>query len=377
MYKGYRYVDSDAHILEPTDLWQRYLEPEFRSDAPQHLAGYENDPPTWVLDIHIGEHTMPDFETPRGMQVPGIEEAYGEYAREGFTAETYRRVLDRSGIDYMVVYPTVGLYTVNVPDLSAATAAAYRRAYNNWLYDFCSAGDGRVLGVGSVDLRDPTMAAEEARRCVKELGFKAIHVNPEPIDEHALHDPCYDLLWAEIASLDVPVGAHPAGGTAFKQVGRDYFRDWVIGRAICSFTMGAQLACLSFIAGGILERHPTLRVVFLESGAGWVPFWLDRMHAGVAGGSRRFGLGLQLHPVEYFQRQCYISADPDDPGIVSVIREIGDGNIVTATDFGHLEGQGYTHAIEDTLALEGVTDDNKRKIMWDNAVRLYSLKDSA
>ena len=375
MYKGYRYVDSDAHILEPSDLWERYLEPEFQSAAPRHLAGYENDPPTWVLDIHVGKHKMPDFDTPRGQQIPGLSEAYGEYARDGFTPTTYKQVLDRSGIDYMVVYPTVGLYVVNTPDVSTATAAAFRRAYNNWLYDFCSAGDGRVLGVGSVDLRDPMQAAEEARRCVRELGFKAIHVNPEPVNEYPLHDPFYDPLWAEIAELNVPVGAHVGGGTAFNQVGRAYFPNWAIGRAICSFTVGSQIACLSFIAGGVLERHPTLRIVFLESGAGWVPFWLDRMQAGVAGGSRRFGLGLKMHPVEYFQRQCYISADPDDPGIQQVVREIGDENIVTATDFGHVEGQGYTHAIEDTLSLDGVSEESKRKIMWDNPVRLYALSE--
>ncbi len=152
----------------------------------RHLAGYENDPPTWVLDIHVGKYKMPDFDTPRGQQIPGLSEAYGEYARDGFTPTTYKQVLDRSGIDYMVVYPTVGLYVVNTPDVSTATAAAFRRAYNNWLYDFCSAGDGRVLGVGSVDLRDPMQAAEEARRCVRELGFKAIHVNPEPVNEYPL-----------------------------------------------------------------------------------------------------------------------------------------------------------------------------------------------
>ena len=174
-------------------------------------------------------------------------------------------------------------------------------------------------------------------------------------------------------SLNVPVGAHVGGGTAFNQVGRAYFPNWSVVEP-CAVHSRSQIACLSFTAGESWSAHPTLRLVFLESGAGWVP--LARPHA------RRYRrkepavrAGAQPEPVEYFQRQCYISADPDDPGMLEVIREIGDENIVTATDFGHVEGQGYSHAIDDTLALEGVSEDSKRKIMWDNPVRLYALSE--
>src|SRR5205809_647934 len=100
MYKGYKFIDSDAHVLEPAEMY--------------HLA------------------------------------------------------MERTGIDYMVVYPSVGLLAVTVPKLAADTAAAYRRAYNNWLHDFCSAAGGRVFGAASVDLRNAEEAAREARRCVKE-----------------------------------------------------------------------------------------------------------------------------------------------------------------------------------------------------------------
>ncbi|MEE9285901.1 MAG: amidohydrolase family protein, partial [Dehalococcoidia bacterium] len=70
---------------------------------------------------------------------------------------------------------------------------------------------------------------------------------------------------------------------------------------------------------------------------------------------------------------CYIAADPDDPGVKQVVDAIGDDNIVTATDFAHLEGRGYVHALEDTVNLEGVSEQTKRKMMWDNAARLYAI----
>lgn len=70
----------------------------------------------------------------------------------------------------------------------------------------------------------------------------------------------------------------------------------------------------------------------------------------------------------------YISADPDDPGIKQVIDAIGDDNLVVATDFGHPEGRHYTHAVEEVLKLPGVSDASKRKILWDNALKLYPIE---
>ena len=138
--------------------------------------------------------------------------------------------------------------------------------------------------------------------------------------------------------------------------------------------IGNMLACTALIMGGVLERHPRLRVVHLDSGAGWVPFWLDRLAASVQGGFRGLDIpGLKLHPMEYFKRQCFVSADPDDPGIKHVIDYLGDENIVTATDFSHPEGRRYEVAVKEIMELPGVSLESKKKIMWDNALKLYPI----
>jgi len=274
----------------------------------------------------------------------------------------------------MVAYPTLGLFTCTVPHLSAATAAAYRRAYNNWLHDFCAAAGGRVFGAASVDLRDAEEAAREARRCVKEFGFKAVQINPVPVGEHRLYDLFYDPLWNALEELDVPLAIHTGAGTAADEMLYDYLPHLRIAQSTVAFTVGNMLASAALILGGVLERHPKLRVVHLESGAGWAAFWLDRLGAGVQGGIRGLGIpGLSLHPMEYFQRQCYISADTYVPGIKQVIDVLGDDNIVVATDFGHPEGHKYAHAVQEVLELPGVAEASKRKILWDNALKLYPI----
>lgn len=262
-----------------------------------------------------------------------------------------------------------------VPQLKAETAAACRRAYNNWLHDFCTDAGDRVVGTASIDLRDPNEATREVRRCVKDVGFKAVHINPTPVGEHRMYDTVYDPLWSTLEDLDVPLAIHVGAGNAADKMLYSYLLRLRSIQGTMVFTRGNMIASAALIMGGVLERHPKLRVVHLESGAGWVAFWTDRMDAGVQGGFRDLeNPGLKLHPIDYFQRQCYIAADQDDPGIKQVIEVMGDDNIVTATDFGHPEGRKYAGAAQELLGLPGVSTDSKRKIMWDNALRLYPLE---
>ena len=229
MYKGHRYIDADSHVLEPVDMWEKYLEPKFRRFAPTHAVGYRGDPPGFHLHIKIGGSVMPNFQMPDTVSAPGLTEAYGDYIKGGFGPDCYRTALERTGMDYMVLYPTIGLYATAVPGLSAPVAAAYRRAYNNWLHDFCKAAGPKLIGIGSVDIRDPVEAANEARRCVRELGMRGVTFNPEPVNDVALHDRFYDPLWHEVSELGVPLGVHVAGGTALHQVGTEYFPNGATG----------------------------------------------------------------------------------------------------------------------------------------------------
>ncbi len=358
MQNGYRFIDSDAHVLEPADMFEKYLEPKFRSRMPVAWSDYKGEPLAFGFKLVIpastgGEYVMPFGRDPMdaegfarnggisfdaGMRValPGHDEAYAEFARDGFAPAAYPRAMERTGIDYMVVYPTAGLLTTAVPELGADTAAAYRRAYNNWLHDFCSDAGGRVFGAASIDLRDAEEAAREARRCVEQFGFKAVHVNPVPVGKHRLYDNFYEPLWNTLEDLDVPLAIHTGTGTAADEMLYYYLPGLRTAQTTVAFTIGNMLACTALI---MLD----------------IP-------------------GLKLSPIEYFQRQCYISADPDDPGIKQVIEVLGNDNVVTATDFAHPEGRRYAWAVKEVLKLSGVSTESKRKIMWDNALRLYPIR---
>ena len=131
---------------------------------------------------------------------------------------------------------------------------------------------------------------------------------------------------------------------------------------------------MSLIYGGVLSAS-RLHMAFLEAGCGWVPFWLERMDDHYEKGlARDFGAAndLTMPPSEYFARQCYVSADADEAMLAPVIELLGDERIVFSTDYPHPDSK-YPHAVESFLALPGVRDDSKRRILCDNALALYGM----
>jgi predicted TIM-barrel fold metal-dependent hydrolase len=134
--------------------------------------------------------------------------------------------------------------------------------------------------------------------------------------------------------------------------------------------MENMLAMVDMICGGVLERHPRLKVAFLECYCGWASFWLHRMDKAVEKG-RSSPIKNKLKPSEYFQRQCWISTESEKE-LAMIMALLGDDRIVYSTDYPHGDSD-YPHAVDEFLELEGVAPETKKKILWDNCARLYNL----
>jgi predicted TIM-barrel fold metal-dependent hydrolase len=282
--------------------------------------------------------------------------------------------MDQEGIDLAVLYPSFGLFALATDGLNPALALAISRAYNDWLHEFCATDPERLKGVAMVPRQDPAGAAAEARRAVGELGFVGVFVRPNAVDGHTLDDHCYDPLYAACQELGVPLGLHEGGKAGHIQAGADRFTDLEM-QHICTHPLEQMCAAVALIYGGVLDRFPSLDVVFLEAGCGWVPFWLERMDEHHENNlARNFGgtRTRELRPSEYFRRQCYVSANADETFLRSVVDQIGADRIVFSSDYPHPDAP-FPHAVDELLALEDLTDDQKRMILWDNTARLYHL----
>lgn len=388
MFKGYRVIDADSHVMEPDNLWEKYLDRRYQAYAPR-TKRISTDEPNWMSTEVMGHWWG---STPLVTQVPYISDgrggritylqAYDDYIRMGFSAESYLLYMDRAGIDYVVLYPTLTLHSTTVPDMEADVAAAIKRAYNDWLYEFCQAGKGRLIGVGALDLRDVDLAIQEARRCVRELGFRSVYVLPEtPYEDRPLDHPYYDPLWSEIERLGVPLGTHEAMFHKNGNVG------WVGARQVAStqivyaptavtFGLGEMVAGLMF-AGFICSRHPRLKVVFTESSAGWAATWMPFLderweRATLMGRSHRTPPNP---PSYYFQRQCFISGDPGERAFDYCIEAGFEDSLMVATDFPHPEVTEFPRVLEPFFDGKHVrlAEQHLQKILWDNPARVFGL----
>ena len=370
---GFRILDSDMHIMEPPDLWETYLEPEFKPLAPRGVTS-ENvrdlrmrhpDGRLWGLpDVHAGNVTQGhNFEKNQGI--------YGDHSERGWVAEVQLEAMDIEGIDVAVLYPTRGLQALSEPDMDPRFAAALARAYNNWLYDFCRADPVRLLGAGMLSPLDVDEAVAEARRCARELGFRGIFMRSNPINDRNFHDEYYEPLWSELEDLGMPLGLHESSSSGVRQVG-DQFEPNFMLRRVFAQPVEQMLALGSICAGGVLARHPDLRVAFLEANCGWLPWLLWRMDEGYEREADVWSPDLTMPPSEYFRKQCFVSVEPDETPVKYVIDYMGNDRIVFSTDYPHGDSK-FPNAVESFLELSTISEEDKHKILWDNCAAYYAL----
>jgi predicted TIM-barrel fold metal-dependent hydrolase len=139
-----------------------------------------------------------------------------------------------------------------------------------------------------------------------------------------------------VEDLNVPLAFHE--GTYPKTIptaGADRFDNFLFQHVV-SHPFEQQLACLSLIAGGVLERFPLLKVAFMESGCGWLPYWLDRIDEHYDE-LDWLAPDLKMKPSEYFRRQCFISVEAKDAQVAQVADAVGFDKLLFASDFPHYD----------------------------------------
>jgi predicted TIM-barrel fold metal-dependent hydrolase len=373
MSRAYNVIDADGHILEPLDLWDKYMDPKFRDGAP-HLVKGEDGKDRLVIE----ERTVGDSRRGFG-GIGGIGARQGVVASDtmkyqegrpgGFDPHQRIPDMDADGIDAAFHYPSIGLFAGSIqdPELAAATC----RAYNRWLADYCKPYPDRLFGVAMLPMQSVDLAIAEMRFARKELGFRGGFLRPNPYNNKMIHHPDYEPFWAAAEDLDFSIGFHEGGSSGMPTVGVDRFE----GRGakhIISHTMEMMLACMSVIWGGVCERHPKIRIAFLESGGGWIALWLDRMdrHFDDQGFNDS---GLKTRPSELFQCNCWISFEPVEGSIKVLADYIGPNKILWATDYPHPDG--FFPGAPDMLRerLKGTSPETQRGVFAGGAMGFYGL----
>jgi predicted TIM-barrel fold metal-dependent hydrolase len=371
---GFKVFDSDMHIMEPPDLWERYMTAEFRSSAPRGRTS-ENVRDLGMIFPNEPPNAQRTAGTPhRGRNFNKNQDLYRDHAQRGWSAEVQLEAMDTEGIDVAVLFPTRALGVLTYPDQEPRFAAALARAYNDWLHDFCTANPNRLFGAGMISVYDINDAVEETRRVVEEFGFRSVFLRSNIVNGKSWHDPYYEPLWNTLEELGVALGFHEATGSRSRQTGEQFEPNFGL-RRVYAQPLEQMLALGSFVGGGVLERHPRLKVAFLEANCSWLPWLLWRLDEGYEREGDIFMQDLTMAPSDYFKRHCFISIEPDETPARHTIEDFGCEQLVFSTDYPHGDSR-YPNAVDSFLKLP-LSDADKQKILWDNCARFYGIAASA
>jgi predicted TIM-barrel fold metal-dependent hydrolase len=345
-------IDADGHVLEPPHALPDYIEAKFRDRAPHIVerGGQE----FWEGDTWL-RYTAPNAGS--AVAVPatalpgcagimrwnqsgyggGTMPPYSQANPAGFNSAPRLEVMDQERFKSAFLYPTLGL--TFIPDIEYSRAL--NRAYNDWLADFCKGDRARLYGIAAVNLADVDSAVAELRRCVATHGFKGAFLRPcLYLAGTNWWDEIYDPFWSACEELDVPVGFHPFPADRMPGAGAYFGLDRNLPvqsflRAPFIHPVDSMFVLGSLICGGVLERHPRLRIGILEASGGWLVSYLERLDHRFEHLGHTIPDRIKIKPSDYFRRQCWISFDPEESTLELTARMVGADRILIGSDFPH------------------------------------------
>ena len=360
-------IDADGHVVEPDPVFLERLAPRFRPLAPRVVRDGDR--------FHFRSGATESFSLqarPESLSAPrqhGERSGAGEARAGAYDPAGRLADMDLDGIAQAVIFPTYGLMIQQVTDPEAAVALC--RVINDWLADYCRHAPTRLFGVGVLPQTDAALAYAEAKRCLEELDFRGVWRRPERIaGTPALHDPDYEPLWSYLEEADRPFALHPGlnGLVPCAELRHRLADDYSAMHAV-HFPMEQMLGLTELVTFGILDRHPRLRVAFLESGAVWALAHLHRLdeHLELFGFRDR----PKEKPSDQFRRQGFVSVEEVEPGLSAMLDAYPE-SVVFASDYPHGDGV-FPGSTTELIETQTLNERQRAAVLAGNARRLYGL----
>jgi aminocarboxymuconate-semialdehyde decarboxylase len=329
-------IDMHCHLLTPA---VDQLAAERRPERPAEPA----QPP----DAAAAESAAHNRELARTVYAPKLTDIATRLAD-----------MDAMGVDIQAVSPSPTQYYYWAErDLAEAIVGGV----NTHIAEVCASAPDRFVGLGTVALQHPALAADQAEHAVRGLGLKGVEISTL-IDGVDAGDPRFDPFWARMEALDAVVFMHPMGTSIGARLSRFYLSN-IVGNPA-----ETAMALSQMIFGGVFDRYPGLKLLAAHGG-GYLPAYAARSDHG-------WEVRPEAHvckepPSAYMRRFWYdtIVYDPDQ--LRRLIEVVGADRIVVGTDYPFDMGDYDPHALID--ALDGVSEDERSAILGGNAKALLKL----
>ncbi len=363
----YNVISADCHVIEPPDTFDQRMPARLRERAPRIVAVSDGGE-GWEVEgeqAHsFGLDTAAIFSyeryTPGGL-------SFSEVARGGWDPKAHLDDMRADGVDASVLYPGMGLRLYNLKDAELRLACI--RAWNDWMAEFCSHDRSRLVGPPMLptEEEDIAVAVAELERNVKEHRVVTAQMPIFPYRRY--YEPYYDPLWHAAQSMNVSLAIHRGLQRPFA-LGHSREGPWMANQVMRDFSYTMPIADLLF--GGVFDRFPDLKIVSAEGRIGWLGHFVVRADESYRRHRHWLHFEMKRSPGEYVRENVYSTFIEDRLGI-EMRETIGVDNQMWSSDYPHSDSSwpNSQRLIRDQL--EGVSDEDKRKLLSENAARLYRL----
>jgi predicted TIM-barrel fold metal-dependent hydrolase len=379
-------VDNDAHISEPMNAFEQYLEEPYLSRRPRIIED------TFGLTRILLEGRL--YPEPRLKQIPGThthgvnddtftamqerDRVRGVVGCRGHigglhagAADPKARLsdMDREGIDVQIVLGNLGLAISALPDKDFAVAMS--RACNSYYADFCAVNPRRLKCMATLPLQDIAESVTEMKRAVQELGHAGV-VLPTNVNGTNLDNPVFYPIYEAVQHLNIPIAIHWGNSTYLRGAGTERFDTHVLTHLI-GHPFEQMIATACIVCGGIVELFPRVRFAFLEAGCGWLPYWLERLHEHYERRASEMPL-MKREPLEYVTSgSCYFGTEPDETMLPTVLPLIGDDFLLYGSDYPHTDSK-FPNSVKSLKDRSDISEAAKQKILGQNGMRYLGLE---
>jgi len=308
-----------------------------------------------------------------GEPFPTYPRRWDEVPKASYDPLQRLKCLDADGVDAEVLFPNPPggtFFEFDDPDFELDAV----RAYNDALSEWTRASDRYVPLAILPYLSDPEVIKREVERAAMSghRGVNLLGEMPEQLPH--ITDPCWYPVWGVCQELGLPIHFHgsaglSAGASVRKWSGYTH-RQAHSAQTATSAVTPAQIIP-QFLFSGITERFPALKCVFPEAGVGGLNYviaacdheWESR---------HLWTEGIHTRPSETVRRQMYVNFWFEAEGI-KLRHDIGIDNIMWESDFPHVASYYPRSRQEVERVLEGVPGEDRRKMLFENALRVYRI----
>ena len=370
-------IDSDGHVEEsPATFSDQYLDPSFRTQRPR-VVGMEGLA-YWMIDEQLfprrvgrGCHNLGTPVSIDGKPTKHAARKVDSLESMQLTGVGARlQAMDDEGIAVQVIYPT--LFLAYPLSSNPAFVTALYSSYNRWLGDQLS-GNERIKWAAIANLDDipgAVCAVHEAKR----LGAVSVMVLGTAGD-HMLDHPRLFPFYEAVTEEELPLAVHV--GWACPSLNNLFTHIYPSG--VIAFLMPVLMGFATLISGGVLDRFPSLKAVFLEAGCLWMHFMIDRLNHRFQHSSKNLSNIVSqtapveaLPPMDYIRSgNLYFSTEVEDVLLPQVMELVGEDQILFGSDMPHGDRERFAARI--LQGRDDISDNAKSKILEKNPLRFYGL----